>query len=153
MSLATSRVSCAKSNARVDGRCPILVGISWNPLSCGGFAHRAIKPGPMAGAARASVPGAGEDAASLQALRKELKQFIVGHLRLHDVDPSELDDDAPLVGSGLDLDSIDVLELVTGVEKKYGVRFEDPELVQRVFTSVSTIASHLAALRGPPSAR
>ncbi len=107
----------------------------------------------MAGAARASVPGAGEDAASLQALRKELKQFIVGHLRLHDVDPSELDDDAPLVGSGLDLDSIDVLELVTGVEKKYGVRFEDPELVQRVFTSVSTIASHLAALRGPPSAR
>jgi acyl carrier protein len=84
---------------------------------------------------------------SNSALCAELKSFIVEHLRIPDVDPAGLDDDAPLIGSGLDLDSIDILELVTGVEKKYGVRFEDPELVQKVFTSVRSIADHIAAGR------
>jgi len=81
-------------------------------------------------------------------LRADLKTFIVEHLRLPDVDPGSLADDAPLVGGGLDLDSIDILELVTGIEKRYGVRFEDPDLVQRVFASVDSIAKHIAASRG-----
>jgi len=80
-------------------------------------------------------------------LRAELKTFIVEHLKLNGVDPSSLADDAPLVGGGLDLDSIDVLELVTGVEKRYGLRIEDPDLVVRVFTSVRTLASHITAHR------
>ncbi|HXI02074.1 MAG TPA: phosphopantetheine-binding protein [Candidatus Saccharimonadales bacterium] len=87
-------------------------------------------------------------APSGDALRGEIKRFIVEHLRIPGVDPAQLDDDAPLVGSGLDLDSIDVLELVTGVEKKFGLRFEDPDLVRKVFTSVSSIASHISAARG-----
>jgi len=81
-------------------------------------------------------------------LKADLKAFIVEHLRIPNVDPASLQDDAPLVGSGLDLDSIDILELVTGIEKKYGVRFEDPELVQKVFASVDSIAEHIAASRG-----
>jgi len=87
--------------------------------------------------------GIGKD----ERLRAELKMFIVEHLKLTDVDPSSLADDAPLVGGGLDLDSIDVLELVTGIEKRYGLRIEDPDLVVKVFTSVSTLASHITAHR------
>ena len=82
-----------------------------------------------------------------ESLRTELKSFIVEHLKLKDVDPASLPDDAPLVGGGLDLDSIDVLELVTGIEKRYGLRIEDPDVVVRVFTSVSTLASHITAHR------
>jgi acyl carrier protein len=81
------------------------------------------------------------------ALRDELKRFIVEHLKLPGVAPEAIADDAPLVGGGLDLDSIDVLELVTGVERRYGVRFEDPDLVKQVFTSVGSIAGHIAARR------
>ena len=44
--------------------------------------------------------------------------------------------------------SNDVLELVTGIEKKYGIRFEDPDLVQEVFASVNSIAEHINAGRG-----
>jgi acyl carrier protein len=91
---------------------------------------------------------AGKKPMTEEALRAELKSFIVQHLRMVDVDPASLDDDSPLVGSGLDMDSVDLLELVTGVEKKYGVRFEDPDLVQEVFSSVSSIASHIASQRG-----
>ncbi|MBI3447454.1 MAG: acyl carrier protein [Acidobacteria bacterium] len=82
-----------------------------------------------------------------EALRAELKAFIVDHLKLRDVDPASLGDDAPLVGGGLDLDSIDVLELVTGVERRYGLRIEEPELVVRIFTSVETLARHITAHR------
>jgi acyl carrier protein len=103
----------------------------------------------MASPERTPASSPGEPAESPAALREELKRFIVEHLRLPDVQPSDLADDALLVDSDLDLDSIDVLELVTGVEKKYGVRFEDPEMVQRVFTSVNSIASHIASQRGP----
>lgn len=80
-------------------------------------------------------------------LRAEIKTFIVQHLRLAGIAPESLDDEMPLVGSGLELDSIDILELVTGIEKKYGLRFEDPEAVQKVFRSVSTIAAHIQARR------
>jgi acyl carrier protein len=83
-------------------------------------------------------------------LRAELKSFIVDHLKLKDVDPASLTDDAPLVGGGLDLDSIDVLELVTGIEKRYGLRIEDPDIVVKVFTSVNTLASHITAHRASP---
>jgi acyl carrier protein len=86
-------------------------------------------------------------APSDELLRSELKGFIVEHLKLKDVDPASLPDDAPLVGGDLPLDSIDVLELVTGIEKRYGLRIEDPELVVKVFTSVSTLAGHITAHR------
>jgi acyl carrier protein len=84
---------------------------------------------------------------SVDELRAEIRAFIVEHLKLPGVSPDSLDCDAPLVGGGLELDSIDILELVTGIEKKYGVRFEDPDLVQKVFASVSSIARHVAAHR------
>ena len=91
---------------------------------------------------------AGEELAAGERLRSELKRFIVQHLRLTGVDPGAIGDEAPLVGSALDLDSIDVLELVTGIEKRYGVRLEDPDLVAKVFTSVNTLASFIVARRG-----
>jgi len=81
-------------------------------------------------------------------LRSELKSFIVEHLGLKDVDPGAIGDHEPLVGGALELDSIDVLELVTGVEKRYGIRVEDPDVVARAFASVSSLASHIAAHRG-----
>ena len=40
-----------------------------------------------------------------------LKQLIVTTLKLEDVKPADLADDEPLIGSGLNLDSIDALEL------------------------------------------
>ena len=54
------------------------------------------------------------------ALHEELKQFIVRRLRLEQVDPKSIRDDAPLVGGGLDLDSIDLLELVVGWKRSTG---------------------------------
>ncbi|HYS78967.1 MAG TPA: phosphopantetheine-binding protein [Candidatus Dormibacteraeota bacterium] len=83
-----------------------------------------------------------------QALRKELKRFIVRRLRLEQADPDSIGDDASLVGAGLDLDSIDLLELIVGLEKEYGLKIADAAEGRRVLTSVRSLAEFVAGKRG-----
>ena len=47
----------------------------------------------------------------------ELKKLIINTLKLEDITPEDIEDDAPLFGEGLGLDSIDALELVVSLEK------------------------------------
>ena len=51
-------------------------------------------------------------------LHHELKLLIVEALQLEDVDPASISDTAPLFGAGLELDSIDALELATAIARK-----------------------------------
>jgi len=82
-------------------------------------------------------------------LHDELKRFIVRRLRLEQIDPAGLADDAPLLEGGLDLDSIDLLELVVALENEYGVKFEDVDESRRVLTTVATLAEYVASRRRP----
>jgi len=70
----------------------------------------------------------------------ELKKLIISTLRLEDILPEDIEDDAPLFGDGLGLDSIDALELVVALEKAYGVVIPDSEVGEKVFRSVNTLA-------------
>jgi acyl carrier protein len=85
---------------------------------------------------------------SPQSLRDQLKHFIVRRLRLEQVDPQGIADDAPLIGGGLDLDSIDVLELVVGLEKEYGLKIVDPGEGRRALASINSLAEFVSARRG-----
>ena len=86
--------------------------------------------------------------ANSDGLHRELKRFIVRRLRLEHVDPDGVPDDAPLVGGGLDLDSIDLLELVVGLEKEYGLKIADVVEGRRILASVKSLAEFVAAKRG-----
>jgi len=86
-------------------------------------------------------------AANPESLHLELKRFIVRRLRLEHVAPASIEDDAPLVGGGLDLDSIDLLELVVGLEKEYGVKIPDVAEGRRALASVRTLAEYVASRR------
>ena len=81
-------------------------------------------------------------------LRRELKQFIVRRLRLDQIDPDSIRDDQSLTQGGLDLDSIDLLELVVGIEKEYGLRITDVAESRRALASVASLAAFVAARRG-----
>ena len=70
----------------------------------------------------------------------ELKKLIITTLKLEEVNPEDIEDDGQLFGTGLGLDSIDALELVVALEKKYGVAIPDSEVGERVFRSVRTLA-------------
>ena len=84
---------------------------------------------------------------SIEALLPEVAQLIVSALNL-DMAPAEIEADAPLFGDGLGLDSIDVLEIALAVSKKYGfqMRSDDPNNA-KIFTSLRTLAAHIAAHR------
>ncbi len=76
-----------------------------------------------------------------ESIEADLKQMIVEALALEDIEPSEIETDAPLFVEGLGLDSIDALELAVVLEEIYGVKIEDdPERNQVIFASVRNLA-------------
>ena len=45
-------------------------------------------------------------------LKEKLKKLIVDELNLEDITPEEIEDESPLFGDGLGLDSLDAVEIV-----------------------------------------
>ena len=83
----------------------------------------------------------------MEALILELKNRIIEALNLEDITPEEIDENAPLFGTGLGLDSIDALELIVLLEKNYGIKLKDPAQGKEIFRSVRTMAEFVAANR------
>lgn len=77
----------------------------------------------------------------------DLKTKIIEALKLQDITPDQIADDAPLFGSGLGLDSIDALELVVMLEKNYGVVIKDIEQGRPAFRSVRSLAEFIDSKR------
>jgi acyl carrier protein len=78
-------------------------------------------------------------------LKTEIKQLIVKELNLEGRDPASIEDDAPLFGGGLALDSLDALQLAMSVEERYGVRIPEGDEARAIFASVTALANHVAA--------
>lgn len=79
----------------------------------------------------------------MEQLKDKLKKDIVTYLNLEDIKPEDIDDNEPLFGQGVGLDSIDALELIVLLEKNYGVRIENAEEGKKVFESVATMAAFI----------
>lgn len=80
----------------------------------------------------------------------ELAQLLVQSLNLEDVDPGQIDPQAPLFNTGLGLDSIDALELALAIGKTYGVQLRsDNDDNQRIFASLRALSTHVQAARTP----
>ncbi len=76
-------------------------------------------------------------------LIEELKTHIIETLNLIDLDPSEITRDTPFFDNGLNLDSIDILELAVMIEEMYGVSIENRELGEKVFITLGTLAGYI----------
>ena len=85
-------------------------------------------------------------ATSPDSLKAEIKQAIVRSLRLP-ITADEIGDSTPLFGTGLGLDSIDVLELVLEIERSFGVAIADEQTGMKVLVSVDAIADFITSER------
>ncbi|KAA0213886.1 acyl carrier protein [bacterium] len=83
----------------------------------------------------------------MQALVDELKNLIISHLNLEDVDPATVDANAPLFGEGLGLDSVDALELVMLMETTYGAKIGSSDVGKTAFASLSSLARFVSENR------
>lgn len=80
----------------------------------------------------------------MEELILELKQRMIEALNLEEMTPDDIDSDAPLFGDdGLGLDSIDALELIVLLEKRYGIKLASPAEGKAIFKSVRTIAKYV----------
>ena len=79
---------------------------------------------------------------------RELAVLLVEGLHLEDVDAQAVDLNAPLFGGGLDLDSLDLLEISLMVQQRYGVKLkaDDPDN-EAIFASLESLAAHIDAAR------
>ena len=80
-------------------------------------------------------------------LIKELKEEIIEVLNLEDMTVDDIDENDTLFGEGLGLDSIDALELIVMLEKKYGIKLAYPASGKEIFKSVATIADYVSKNR------
>jgi acyl carrier protein len=76
-------------------------------------------------------------------LHQEIKQLIVEALQLEGVDPATISDSDALFGSGLNLDSIDALELATAIARKYDVKVSQDQDTRDAFRSVNHLVAFI----------
>lgn len=79
----------------------------------------------------------------MEELIQELKGHIIEVLNLEDMTPADIENDAPLFGEGLGLDSIDALELIVMMEKEYGIKLKNPAEGKEIFKSVNVMAQYV----------
>jgi acyl carrier protein len=78
------------------------------------------------------------------ALNARLRTMLVDGLELP-VDADRIEDDQPLFGRGLELDSLDTLEIVSLVEEEFEVYITDDD--KSVFGSINKVADYIVANR------
>ncbi|ESS73278.1 phosphopantetheine-binding protein [Methyloglobulus morosus KoM1] len=82
------------------------------------------------------------------ALENELKQLIIDTLALEDLTVANFDSQEALFNGGIELDSIDALELGLAIRKKYDVRIDaETDDVEKIFASVAKLAEFIEAKR------
>lgn len=80
-------------------------------------------------------------------LNQQIKELIVEALQLEGVDPNTISDSDALFGSGLNLDSIDALELATAIARKFDVKVSQDETTRDAFRSVNHLAQFITTQR------
>ena len=74
------------------------------------------------------------------ALKAQIKALMVENLMLQ-VSAAEIGDDLPLFGpESLGLDSVDALQLVVALDKKFGLKITDPDHARAVLRDTNTMA-------------
>jgi len=76
-------------------------------------------------------------------LKQKLKEQIIQFLNLTDKKPEDIQDNEPLFGEGLGLDSIDSIELIVLLSREYGINIQDPKEGRKVLVDINTMADYI----------
>jgi len=83
-------------------------------------------------------------------LKYDLKELIIEECEKEDITPDEIKDGVMLFSdeSGLELDSLDALQISMGLLNKYGVRLGDSKEFRRNVTTIEKLAEYIQKENG-----
>lgn len=85
-----------------------------------------------------------------QELRLQIKKMIIETLKIAEVQPEQIDDNEMIFESKLlNLDSLDGLELVIGIQKKFGVSINDQSHALTILQTVNSMAEFIESQQNP----
>jgi acyl carrier protein len=77
-------------------------------------------------------------------LTRDIKQMMVDNLMLQ-ITADEIGDEQTLFGPGsLGLDSVDALQLVVALDKRFGLKIANPETARTILQSVASMTEAVA---------
>ncbi len=81
----------------------------------------------------------------LEQLKYDIKAMIIDECEKEDMTPNDISDDVELFSddSGLELDSLDALQISMGLLKKYDVRLGDSKEFRRNVTTIQKLAEYI----------
>ncbi|NLJ36425.1 MAG: acyl carrier protein [candidate division WS1 bacterium] len=79
-------------------------------------------------------------------LKPQIKQMIVERLFL-EVEPEQISDEENLM-EAYDIDSVNLFEIVVGLEEVFDVSLEDADFSLETFSTVNNIADYILQNRG-----
>ncbi len=84
---------------------------------------------------------------SLEEIKLEVKKLIIETLKFENVKPEDIIDDVSFFSgeNTIKIDSIDVIELVVSIQKKFDVKIDDQNLAKDVVNTVNSISEFVYA--------
>lgn len=78
-----------------------------------------------------------------------MAELLVDVLNLEDVEPAEIEPEAPLFGDGLGLDSIDALEIALAIAQQHGVEMKaEDESTKSAFATLRSLTDFVEQNKG-----
>jgi len=83
-------------------------------------------------------------------LKYDIKYMIIEECEKEDIEPDDISDDVELFSneSGLELDSLDALQISMGLMKKYNIRLGDSKEFRRNVTTIEKLAEYINEQNG-----
>ena len=78
-------------------------------------------------------------------LKLDLKKMIIEECEKEDITPEDVSNDVELFSeaSGLELDSLDALQISMGLQNKFGIRLGDSKDFRRAVTTIDNLANYI----------
>jgi len=83
----------------------------------------------------------------VETFRRDLKENLVSWLQLMDKTADDIRDEEPLFREGLGLDSLDAVEIVILMQRKYGIPQSAVENKREIFATFASLADFIMANR------
>ena len=72
--------------------------------------------------------------------RRDFKANLIDWLQIEDKTPDDIVDDQPLFGEGLGLDSLDAVEIVIMLQRKYNINQREVDQKREIFATFATLS-------------